>query len=73
MQKNKARANTASGAAPRRPHTAASAAKAQNDAFVKKLTKDTEYEETRQTFKRCNDIGSDIAHMTKNKSYKAQV
>ena len=70
MQKNKARANTASGAAPRRPLTAA---KAQNDAFVKKLTKDTEYEETRQTFKRCNDIGSDIAHMTKNKSYKAQV
>ena len=69
MQKNKARANTASGAANRRPHTA----KAQNDAFVKKLTKDTEYEETRQTFKRCNDIGSDIAHMTKNKSYKAQV
>ena len=53
--------------------TAAENAKANNEAWLDKLAKDFEYDETRQTFKRCNNIKSDIGHMTQNKGYKAKV
>ena len=49
------------------------AAKNQNEQWLDKLAKDFEYGETRETFKRCNDIKSDIGYMTRNAGYKAKV
>ena len=56
--------------AKKRPPTAA--VKGPNEQWLDKLANDFGYQETRETFKRCNNIGSDIGHMTQNLGYKAQ-
>ena len=48
-------------------------AKHQNDVWLDKLAKDFDYQETRQTFQRCNNIKSDIGYMTQNPGYKKRV
>lgn len=42
--------------AKRRPQTQGETTKKVNEDWLNKLASDFEYEETRQTFKRCNDI-----------------
>ena len=64
-QAAKKRAQTATnGSRMRRPMTAAEETKKNNEQWLDKLATDFEYDETRQTFKRCNNIKSDIGHMT---------
>mmetsp|Transcript_28973 Transcript_28973/g.38614 ORF Transcript_28973/g.38614 Transcript_28973/m.38614 type:complete len:120 (+) Transcript_28973:228-587(+) len=46
--------------------------KANEEKWLDKLANEFEYQETRQTFKRCNEIKSDIGYMTKNAGYKKQ-
>lgn len=72
-QQMKKRAATANGGKKKRPMTAAESTKQNNEDWLNKLAKDFDYEETRQTFKRCNNIKSDIGHMTQNTGYKKQV
>ena len=58
----------------RRPQSSAANTKDQrsaaHDLWLKKLERDMEYAETRQTLMRCQKIGSDIGYLTKNPEYK---
>ena len=69
----KKRAQTAANGSRMRPMTAAEETKKNQENWLDKLATDFEYDETRQTFKRCNNIKSDIGHMTQNPGYKKKV
>ena len=66
------RANTAAQGGRKRPITATQKAVNFNEDWLNKLANDFEYEETRQTFKRCNKVKSDIRLQTHNEGFQTR-
>ena len=50
--------------------TAAHAIKSNEEKWMDRFANEFEYKETRETFKRCKQIKSDIGFMTQNPDYK---